>query len=31
MEEENRDLIKENGKLVKLVNEVKEICNQYMG
>lgn len=31
MEEEGHDLEKENSKLIKLVNEAKEICNQYMG
>ncbi|RNA06224.1 hypothetical protein BpHYR1_032502 [Brachionus plicatilis] len=31
MEEEGQDLDKENTKLVKLVNEAKEICNQYIG
>ncbi|CAF0739400.1 unnamed protein product [Brachionus calyciflorus] len=30
MEEENQDLEKENCKLIKLVNEAKEICNQYV-
>lgn len=31
MEEEGEDLEKENSKLIKLVYEAKEICNQYMG